>query len=116
MTTNTDASAAIQLVGLTKQFGRTTAVDGLSFCVPCGSTFGLIGPNGTGKTTTLKMLMGILRPTTGRAMVLGTDVFQEPLLVRQRIGYVPDTHDIDRWMRVAEAVDFVVRFTHHGMI
>jgi len=106
MTTNTDASLAIQLVGLTKQFGRATAVQDLSLRVPRGSTFDLIGPNGAGKTTTLKMLMGVLRPTAGRAMVLGTDVFAEPLVVKQRVGYVPDSHNIDRWMCVGEAVSF----------
>lgn len=106
MTTSTDNDAAIQLVGLTKQFGRTTAVKDLSLRIGRGSTFGLIGPNGAGKTTTMKMLMGILRPTMGRATVLGMNVLAEPLLVKQRVGYVPDSHHIDRWMRVGEAVGF----------
>ncbi len=106
MATLVDNDAAIELVNLTKQFGRSTAVKDLSLRVARGSTFGLIGPNGAGKTTTMKMLMGILRPTTGAAMVLGTDVFAEPLEVKQRVGYVPESHYIDRWMRVGEAVGF----------
>lgn len=106
MTTQVDNDAAIEIVNLTKQFGRSTAVNDLSLRVDRGSTFGLIGPNGAGKTTTMKMLMGILRPTTGAAFVLGTDVFAEPLVVKQRVGYVPESHYIDRWMRVGEAVGF----------
>ena len=106
MTTLVDENGAIELVSLTKQFGHTTAVNDLSLRVDRGSTFGLIGPNGAGKTTTMKMLMGILRPTTGAVTVLGTDVFAEPLVVKQRVGYVPESHHIDRWMRVGEAVGF----------
>ena len=71
-----------------------------------GSTFGLIGPNGSGKTTTLRMLMGVLRPTTGDVMALGVDVQYAPLVVKTRVGYVPDSHHIDRWMRIDEAVGF----------
>jgi ABC-2 type transport system ATP-binding protein len=106
MSAITDEDAAIQLIGLTKQFGCTTAVNNLSLRINRGSTFGLIGPNGAGKTTAMKVLMGLLRPTAGRATVLGMDVFEEPLLVKQRVGYVPDLHHIDRWMRVGEAVGF----------
>jgi ABC-2 type transport system ATP-binding protein len=106
MATILDDGAAIQLVHLTKQFGRTTAVEDLSLRVARGSTFGLIGPNGAGKTTTIKMLMGILSPTAGFAMVSGVNVVNEPLAVKQRVGYVPELHHIDRWMRVGEAVGF----------
>lgn len=106
MITTLDDNAAIELVGLTKRFGRDTAVADLSLRVARGSTFGLIGPNGAGKTTTMKMLMGILRPTSGSVTMLGKDVFAEPLLVKQRVGYVPDSHNVDRWMRVHEAVGF----------
>jgi len=96
----------IELKGLTKRFRRTLAVDDLSLQVPRGSTFGLIGPNGAGKTTTIKMLMGMLSPTAGRARVLGMDVFAEPVRVKQRVGYVPETHHVHRWMRVREAIGF----------
>jgi ABC-2 type transport system ATP-binding protein len=106
MSTPADSSPAIELVGLSKRFGRTLAVDNLSLEVARGSTFGLIGPNGAGKSTTIRMLMGILRPTAGQARVLGTDVFADPVEVKQRVGYVPETHHVYRWMRVEEAVRF----------
>ena len=106
MTTTADNGSAIELVGLTKRFGRNTAVDDLSVRVAPGSTFGLIGPNGSGKTTTIKMLMGVLTPTAGQAHVLGRQVLAEPLVVKQRVGYVPEAHHVDRWMRVGQAVGF----------
>ena len=102
----TDQDPAVELAGLTKHFRKESAVENLSLKIKRGSTFGLIGPNGAGKTTTIKMMMGLLRPTRGTAMILGRDVFAEPLAVRQRVGYVPDQHHIDRWMRVREAVGF----------
>ena len=104
--TTTETKPAIELLGLTKRFGRTTAVDRLSLRVTPGSTFGLIGPNGAGKTTTIKMLMGVLTPTAGQARALGIDALAEPLRLRQRVGYVPESHHMDRWMRVAEVVGF----------
>jgi len=106
MSAKQENEAAIELVGLTKRFGRTTAVDDLSLRVPAGSTFGLLGPNGAGKTTTIKMLMGLLRPTAGRVRVLGAEVLAEPLMVKQRVGYVPESHHLDRWMRVGQVVGF----------
>jgi len=106
MTNVIESDGAIELEGLTKKFGSTTAVDNLSLRVEPGSTFGLIGPNGAGKSTIMKMLMGMLRPTSGTASVLGTNVFSDPLTVKQRVGYVPETHHIDRWMRVSEAIGF----------
>jgi ABC-2 type transport system ATP-binding protein len=97
---------AIELVGLTKRFGRTMAVDDLSLEIPRGSTFGLLGPNGAGKSTTIKMLMGMLSITSGTARVLGIWVDDDPTEVKQRVGYVPETHHIYRWMRVREAIGF----------
>ena len=105
--TNTDNSApAIETVGLSKRFGRTLAVDNLSLRIPRGSTFGLIGPNGAGKSTTIKMLMGMLSITAGEARVLGIDAAADSVRVRQRVGYVPETHHIYRWMRVREVLGF----------
>ena len=97
---------AVEITGLTKNFGRTEAVDDLTLQVKRGSTFGLIGPNGAGKTTTIKMLMGLLRPTQGQIRVLGKDVFLNPLDVKQKVGYVPDEHNVDRWMKVEQAIHF----------
>ncbi len=92
MTAPTDKGPAIELIGLTKRFGRTLAVDRLSLTIPRGSVFGLLGPNGAGKSTTIKMLMGMLAPTDGQARVLGIDVAADPVEVKQRVGYVPETH------------------------
>lgn len=102
--------SAIELIGLTKRFGRTWAVNDLSLQVARGSTFGLIGPNGAGKSTTIKMLMGMLSPTSGKARILGMDVFADPTQVKQRVGYVPETHHIYRWMLVEEVIGFCRSF------
>jgi ABC-2 type transport system ATP-binding protein len=95
---------AIELTGLTKLFGAAAAVGNLSLAVPPGTTLGLIGPNGAGKSTTIKLLMGLLRPTVGEARVLGLDPLSEPVRVKQRVGYVPETHNIYRWMRVGQVI------------
>ncbi|MFZ1935916.1 MAG: ABC transporter ATP-binding protein [Thermoguttaceae bacterium] len=97
---------AVALLGLTKRFGRTLAVDNLSLKIPRGSTFGLLGPNGAGKSTTIKMLMGMLSISEGTASVLGINVQLDPVQIKQRVGYVPETHSIYRWMRVREAIGF----------
>ena len=97
---------AIELVGLTKRFGKKAAVDRLQLTVPRGSVFGLLGSNGAGKSTTLKMLMGMLSITEGAARVLGQDVAQEWHAIRQRVGYVPEAHTVCRWMRVSGAIGF----------
>ena len=110
MTTGADKGPAIELVGLTKRFGRTLAVDNLSLEVVRGSTFGLIGPNGAGKSTTIKMLMGMLSTTAGEARVLGMDVFAQTTRMKQRVGYVPESHYIYRWMRVGEVIGFCRSF------
>ncbi len=106
MSTSVPDGPAIELAGLTKRFGRTVAVSGLSLTIPRGSTFGLLGPNGAGKSTTIKMLMGLLSITAGEARVLGIDVQSEPAQVKQRVGYVPEAQYIYRWMRVREVVGF----------
>jgi ABC-2 type transport system ATP-binding protein len=97
---------AIEIHGLTKLFSRTVAVKNLSLSIPRGCAFGLLGPNGAGKSTTLRILMGTLAPTAGEARVLGIDVRDNPTLVKQKVGYVPETHHIYRWMRIGEVVGF----------
>ena len=80
---------AIQVVDITKRFGGTLALDGISFTVPRGCVFGVIGPNGAGKTTTMRALLDIIRPTSGHARVLGTDSRNAGPELRRRIGYLP---------------------------
>ena len=80
----------IEVSNLTKRYGRHTAVDALSFAVPPGQLFGLLGSNGAGKTTTIRALVGLTRPTAGRVSVNGLDVWQRPLLAKALTGYIPD--------------------------
>ena len=102
----TGESPALELAGITKRFGRVTAVDNLSLVVPRGTTLGLIGPNGAGKSTTIRMLMGMLSITSGKARVLGIDPTNDATAVKRRVGYVPEAHHIHRWMRVEDVVWF----------
>lgn len=81
------ADPVIQVAGLTKRFGATTAVDGLSFTVPRGEILGLLGPNGAGKTTTLQLLLGLTTPTEGQARVFGLDVQRHRYEVLQRVNF-----------------------------
>jgi ABC-2 type transport system ATP-binding protein len=80
----------IELVNLTKKFGELVAVNDVTLTVPRGEFFAVLGPNAAGKTTTIKMLTGLIKPTSGAARVAGFDVQQEPLEVRRRMAYVPD--------------------------
>jgi ABC-2 type transport system ATP-binding protein len=100
------APFAIDLVGATKRFGHQTAVDNLTLQVPAGHTFGFIGPNAAGKTTTIRMLMGILPMTAGRARVLGIDPATDPVQLKRVVGYVPEQHFIYRSMRVRDVLGF----------
>jgi ABC-2 type transport system ATP-binding protein len=81
----------IEVDKLTKRYGRTTAVDGISFKVQRGEILGFLGPNGAGKTTTMRILTCYLPPTEGTARVAGYDVFEDPLEVKKRVGYIPET-------------------------
>ena len=81
----------IQADDLTKRYGRFTAVDHISFAISRGEIFGLLGPNGAGKTTTILMLLGLSDITSGTIRVLGYDPMREPLKVKRRVGYLPDT-------------------------
>ena len=82
--------AVIETHGLTKRYGRVVAVEDLNLEVQEGEVFGLLGPNGSGKTTTILMLLGLTEPTRGEARVLGLDPMREPLKVKSRVGYLPD--------------------------
>jgi len=80
----------IELIHLAKKFGDLVAVDDLSLTVPRGEFFAMLGPNAAGKTTTLKILAGLMKPTSGTARVCGFDVQTEPLHAKRRMAYVPD--------------------------
>lgn len=80
----------IRTEGLVKRYGRFTAVNGVDLHVRKGEVFGFLGPNGAGKTTTMKMVAGLLKPSEGRVWVDGIDTTDDPVAVKQRIGYIPD--------------------------
>src|SRR3954468_7910709 len=75
---------------LTRKFGVFTAVDSISFEVPGGSICAMLGPNGAGKSTTVSMLTGLLAPTSGEAIVCGTNVAADPVIVKRKIGVLPE--------------------------
>jgi ABC-2 type transport system ATP-binding protein len=85
------SESIIRAEALTKRYGSTLAVDGLDLTVEAGDVFGLLGPNGAGKTTTILMLLGLTEPTSGRAVVAGFDPLRQPLEVKRRVGYMPDS-------------------------
>jgi sodium transport system ATP-binding protein len=82
------AEPAVFMQELTKAFGRTHAVDGLSLAIPAGEIYGLLGPNGAGKTTALRMLAGLLSPTGGYARLMGIDVAVHPQRVKAKLGFL----------------------------
>lgn len=81
----------IELDGLTKYYGAKKAVDNLSLKIDKGEIFGLLGPNGAGKTTTILMMLGLAEPSAGRAIVCGTNATRDPIAVRRKVGYLPDS-------------------------
>jgi ABC-2 type transport system ATP-binding protein len=99
-------AAAIELRGLTKRFGDTLALDGVDLVVRPGVVFGFLGRNGAGKTTALRILSGLARPTAGTAHVLGHDVTQATDVVRARIGFLPDVPGFYPWMTAREYLEF----------
>jgi ABC-2 type transport system ATP-binding protein len=85
-----DDAVVILAEGLTKCYGATIAVDRIDLAVRAGEIVGILGPNGSGKTTTILMLLGLTEPTAGKAEVAGFDPLREPLEVKRRVGYLPD--------------------------
>src|SRR5204862_3120149 len=96
----------IQTRDLTRRFGALTAVDHLTLEVGRGEIFGLVGPDGAGKTTTLRMLCGLLDPSEGSARVAGHDVAREPQAVKDRIGYMAQRFGLYSDLTVQENMDF----------
>jgi len=103
----------IQVSKLTKEFGTTTAVNGISFHLQKDEIVGFVGPNGAGKTTTLRMLATSLYPTSGEVLVDGLDVRSQPLEVRSRIGYLPGDTPLYGEMYAFEYLDFIAEA--HGL-
>lgn len=101
-----DPSVAIEVDRLTRRFGAFTAVDDLSFSVRPGEIFGFLGSNGAGKSTTIRMLCGLLRPTSGSARVGGVNVEAEPEEVKRRIGYMSQRFSLYEQLTVAQNIAF----------
>jgi ABC-2 type transport system ATP-binding protein len=101
-----DAETAIDVRGLTRRFGSFVAVDDLSFDVARGEIFGFLGANGAGKSTTIRMLCGLLRPSSGTAMVGGIDVARDPEGVKRRIGYMSQRFSLYELLTVDQNIRF----------
>jgi ABC-2 type transport system ATP-binding protein len=100
------ARDVVAVTDLVKRFGAMTAVDHVSFTIRAGEIFGILGPNGSGKTTTIRMLCGLLRPSEGSAVVAGADVTHEPDRVKSRIGYMSQAFGLYRDLTVDENLAF----------
>jgi ABC-2 type transport system ATP-binding protein len=99
---------AIELEGLTKRFGDVTALDDITLAVEEGEIFGFLGPNGAGKSTTIDILLDFVRPTEGRATVLGFDAQRESLAIRERTGVLPDAYQVYDRLPGRQHVQFAI--------
>jgi len=99
----------IECKNLTKKFNKFVAVDNLSFIANKGEVLGFLGPNGAGKSTTMKMITGFLQPTSGQVNVCGIDLFQDPLAVKNKIGYLPEGAPSYDEMRVCDFLRFIAQ-------
>ena len=106
---NAISTPAIEVAGLTKLFGRSPALDGLDLTVRPGEVHGFLGPNGSGKTTTIRILLGLLRPDAGSARMLGMDPWRDAVALHRRLAYVPG--DVTLWPNITggEAIDLLGR-------
>jgi sodium transport system ATP-binding protein len=98
---------------LRKLFGKTVAVDDVSFTAPDGSITGLLGPNGAGKTTTLRMIYGLMQPDKGTVRIDGIDTFAQPIEARKRIGVLSDSHGLYQRLTARENIAYYADL--HGM-
>lgn len=103
----------IETFELTKRYGEKTAVDRLSLRVEPGEVMGFLGPNGSGKTTTIRLLMGLLRPTAGRAVILGRDCHREAVPLKRDVGYLPDEPFLYPYLSALEILELVAGL--HGL-
>src|SRR5438105_7093074 len=103
------SSAGVQVEGVTRRFGRVTAISDVSFDIAAGEVLGLLGPNGAGKTTTMRVITGYLRPTMGRVVVGGVDVAEDPVAARRQIGYMPESSAVPGEMSVTGFLRYCAR-------
>jgi len=105
--TNSSSNSPILAENLTRHFGEVRAVDGINMQVNAGEIFGFLGPNGAGKTTTIRILLDLLRPTAGRASVLGLDSVRDSLAIRSRTGYLPGDLSLPTGLTGSEVLDWL---------
>jgi ABC-2 type transport system ATP-binding protein len=108
------SEAVIEARGLSKRYGGTVAVDSLDLEVEAGEVFGLLGPNGAGKTTTILMLLGMTDPSAGSVRVVGFDPFRQPLEVKRRVGYMPDSVGFYDYLSATENLRYTARLAGLG--
>jgi ABC-2 type transport system ATP-binding protein len=101
-----DSAITVEMRHLTRCFGPIVAVRDLNLTIGKGEVFGLLGPNGSGKTTTIRMLCGLIAPSEGTAIVAGIDVVQSPDLIKEKIGYMSQRFGLYEDLTVAENMDF----------
>jgi ABC-2 type transport system ATP-binding protein len=104
-----DHDPAIDVHGLTKRYGNRVVVDHVSIRVACGLIFGFLGPNGSGKTTTIRMLCGLLTPDEGEGTCLGYDLRQQAAAIKREVGYMTQRFSLYEDLTIAENLDFVAR-------
>jgi len=111
---STEHAPVIRVEGLTKRFGRSTALDGFHLEVEPGEIHGFLGPNGAGKSTTIRILLGLVRPTAGVVEVLGRDPWHDPSATNRHVAYVPG--DVALWpgLTGGEAIDLLLRLRGGG--
>lgn len=97
----------IEVSNLVKKYGDFVALHGISFSVPKGEVLGLLGPNGAGKSTTMKIMSCFMPATSGTATVAGYDVFEDPMEVKKRVGYLPENPPLYNEMRIREYLEYV---------
>jgi ABC-2 type transport system ATP-binding protein len=102
-------AVVIAAEGLTKRYGATLAVDHVDLEVREGEIVGILGPNGSGKTTTILMLLGLTEPSAGRALVAGFDPLRDPLQVKRRVGYLPDSVGFYDWLTARDNLFYTAR-------
>ena len=102
-------AAVITAAGLTKRYGTTLALDSLELSVESGEVYGYLGPNGSGKTTTIRLLLGLHRPSAGRAQLFGIDSWRDPVSAHRRVAYVPGEPALWPDLTATETLEFLAR-------
>jgi ABC-2 type transport system ATP-binding protein len=108
------SDTVIEAQGLTKRYGSALAVNGITFTVSRGEIFGLLGPNGAGKTTTILMMLGLTDVSSGSIRVVGCDPVREPLSVKRRVGYLPDTVGFYDNLTARQNLNYTARLIGNG--